>query len=276
MGISRPILKRQSKDCMRQSFNSILVITSIYILLTVWLPNILEIFFPNPANTFLTGYEDLMLAALEKGQEISIVVLNQLVRDSFLGAAASVGLFLALVMYFFSTVMDFGYALYCLTLRRKGQAGAGELFRPFQITTKIILTEILQLIFVSLWSILLIIPGLVAAYSYRQAIYLILDDPELSPLQAIRQSKKLMRGHKAELFALDLSFFGWVLLESVLANLGYSLLGMPGFLVLDSICCLLLLPYMGLTRAGYYDILRTAAPPPPLREQRTDDDPWNM
>ena len=49
----------------------------------------------------------------------------------------------------------------------------------------------------------------------RQALYLLLDHPEMGVTECIRESKRLMRGHKAELFILDLSFIGWALLSVI-------------------------------------------------------------
>lgn len=74
---------------------------------------------------------------------------------------------------------------------------------------------ILTGIFIFLWSLLLIIPGIIAAYRYRMALYLLLDNPNMSVYQCIRESKRMMVGHKAELFVLDLSFLGWYILSAV-------------------------------------------------------------
>jgi uncharacterized membrane protein len=94
---------------------------------------------------------------------------------------------------------------------------------------------------VTLWSCLLFIPGIIAAYRYSQAIYILVDDPTKSPMQCLRESKHMMRGHKMELFKLNMSFFGWYLLGA-LPTLGYALQVWT-------------LPYMSLTYALYYERL---------------------
>ena len=94
--------------------------------------------------------------------------------------------------------------------------GAGfALFDGFGLFFRVIWLEILMAIFVFLWSLLLIVPGIIAGYRYRFALYILLDDPSKGALQCIRESKDLTYGHKGELFVLDLSFLGWSLLSAV-------------------------------------------------------------
>ena len=95
-----------------------------------------------------------------------------------------------------------------------------------------------MMLFTALWSMLFVIPGIVASYRYRQALYLLLDHPEMGIMECIRESKRLMRGHKAELFVLDLSFIGWALLSIIPFVSVYTL------------------PYTESTYALYYDQLR--------------------
>ena len=97
----------------------------------------------------------------------------------------------------------------------------------------------MQGIFIALWSLLFIVPGIIAMYRYRMAYYILLDDPDKGPLQCIRESKELMRGHKKELFFLDLSFIGWEFLITISA-------GILGIWIL---------PYIYTTYAMYYNDL---------------------
>ncbi len=70
-------------------------------------------------------------------------------------------------------------------------------------------------LFTFLWSLLLVIPGIVKAYSYSMAMYILAENPEMGALEAIDRSKAMMDGHKMELFVLNLSFIGWYLLCAV-------------------------------------------------------------
>ena len=92
---------------------------------------------------------------------------------------------------------------------KEGFGGYGHSFATLFLTD----------LFMLLWSLLLLIPGIVAAYSYRLVPYIIKDDPELSAMETIKKSKELMRGHRWEAFVLDLSFIGWFLLGAVTLGL---------------------------------------------------------
>ena len=89
---------------------------------------------------------------------------------------------------------------------------------------KAFLVPLLQRLFVSLWSLLFVIPGVIMAYAYSMAIYVANDNPELSAMDAIRKSRELMDGHKWDLFVLDLSFIGWILLCLLTCGIGFFFL----------------------------------------------------
>ena len=111
---------------------------------------------------------------------------------------------------------------------------------------RIILLNILTNLFVMLWSLLFVIPGLIAIYRYRMALYLLLDHPEMSVMQCIRQSKQMMKGHKGELFVMDLSFLGWAILATI-PVIGYAVQVWTT-------------PYISMSYVLYYEALRGAEP----------------
>ncbi len=80
---------------------------------------------------------------------------------------------------------------------------------------------ILSTIFIMLWSLLLIIPGIIKSYAYAMTFYLVNKDSSLSGKDAIALSQKMMKGYKWKLFVLQLSFIGWILLDM----LTFGLLG---------------------------------------------------
>ncbi len=83
-----------------------------------------------------------------------------------------------------------------------------------------ILLGLLLEVFLFLWSLLFIIPGFIKSYSYSMAFYIKVDHPELSAMDCIFASKKMMNGHKWQLFVLDLTFIGWYLLGALAFGLG--------------------------------------------------------
>ena len=154
--------------------------------------------------------------------------------------------FIELLLRIMGMLLYAGQVVFILNMVRGLQNSLWNLMDGFQSFLRIIGLRILMAIFVFLWSLLFVIPGIVAAYRYRLALYLLLDHPEMGVMECIRESKRLMRGHKAELFILDLSFIGWALLSIIPFVSVYTL------------------PYTESTYALYYSMLREqdAAPGP--------------
>lgn len=99
-----------------------------------------------------------------------------------------------------------------LKIARGEEAELKELFWGFRYFLKALGLTVMISIFVFLWSLLLLVPGIIAAYRYSQAYFILADNPEIGIMDAIRQSKQMMVGHKMEYFVLELSFLGWMLL----------------------------------------------------------------
>lgn len=127
-----------------------------------------------------------------------------------------------------SLVIGAGFTIYCLRTVRGMQTSYWNLFDAFGMFFRVIWLYILEGIFVFLWSLLFIIPGIIAVYRYRMALYLLLEHPEMSALQCISESKRLMVGHKGELFWMDLSFIGWTLLIGIADSVSEWLAGAIG------------------------------------------------
>ncbi len=76
----------------------------------------------------------------------------------------------------------------------------------------VVITLFLRNLFLALWACLFLIPGIIKAYSYRLVPYILAENPDMKPMEAITLSRNMMNGHKMNTFILDLSFFGWGLL----------------------------------------------------------------
>ena len=94
------------------------------------------------------------------------------------------------------------------------------MFEGFQDYGRVLVTMLIRDVFILLWTLLLIIPRAMKAYSYRLVPYLVKDRPELSPMEVLAESEALMRGNRWQAFVMDLSFLGWLLLGVVTLNLG--------------------------------------------------------
>lgn len=121
------------------------------------------------------------------------------------------------VLTFLVEIVGVGFSIFTINTVRSASPCLENLLDGFSMFLRVFLLLLLEGIFIFLWSLLLVIPGLIAAYRYRQAVYLLIDHPEMSVLDCLRKSKELMRGHKWELFSLDLSFLGWWLLSAICA-----------------------------------------------------------
>lgn len=140
-------------------------------------------------------------------------------------------------------IFSLGFIIFLLNSIRRAAPVWGNLLDGFGMVWRFIVLSILQWIFVFLWSLLFVIPGIIASYRYRMAVYLLIDHPEMSPMDCIRESKRMMDGHKTELFVLDLSFIGWNLLCNI-PIAGYAAM-------------VWVIPYTETVYAMYYDTLHS-------------------
>ena len=115
-----------------------------------------------------------------------------------------------------------------------------ELFKHFDCFAQALLLYILIALFTALWTLLFIIPGIVASLSYSMAPYILAENKNLTAMEALNMSKQIMNGHKADLFVLYLSFIGWGILVSITC-------GLAGIYVF---------PYVEATIYNFYDSIK--------------------
>ena len=142
-----------------------------------------------------------------------------------------------IVTVIYTCLLGFGLESFFLKLSRNEEVTWKELFSKTNMFVSYLVISLLVGIFVTLWSLLLIIPGIIAALGYSQVYLVKLDNPEMGDFDAIKKSKELMKGHKWEFFLLGLSFIGWMIL-------GIFTLG---------ILYLWLIPYMSVTMCNFYN-----------------------
>ncbi len=111
--------------------------------------------------------------------------------------------------------LSFGLAMYLLTFFRTKKSDMTLLFEGFSYFKKTFFLYILMNIKIALWTLLFVIPGIIASFRYSQAFYVMIDHPEYSANQCLEESKRLMMGNKGSLFYLNLTFIGWYLLASL-------------------------------------------------------------
>jgi len=138
-----------------------------------------------------------------------------------------------------------GLAAFFLNTARGQQVKFVDFFEGFKNLGKSFLLYLLYAFFVMLWSLLLVIPGIVKMFSYSMAYFILKDNPEIGAMEAITRSKRMMNGYKGKLFFLYLSFIGWGLL--CILSFGIGLLW--------------LLPYMLQSMANFYEDVKYNAMP---------------
>jgi uncharacterized membrane protein len=131
--------------------------------------------------------------------------------------------------------MVLGFYAFVLALQSSGEASLGQLFDGFDGFGRFgtaVGGYLLMTLFVILWMLLLIVPGIVAMYSYAMTFWILADDAHAGPLEAISRSKALMRGHRWQLFRLYWRFFGWFVLS--LLTLGIALFWLVPYVMMSS------------------------------------------
>ena len=150
------------------------------------------------------------MAALYLGLSLVLSMADALAGDSGLLAT-----FLSILTSLLGMVLNAGFVLYCMAVRRGERAEFLTLFDGFSFVGKIIGLNIIMYFFIALWSMLFVIPGIIAAYRYRFALYNLYENPGISVFEALNMSKRQTFGYKSQLFMLDLSYLGWSILASV-------------------------------------------------------------
>lgn len=133
-----------------------------------------------------------------------------------------------------------GVAIFTLTIWRRGEARLEMIFDGFRNFTTAMVAYLLMVLYIVLWTLLLIVPGIIKALSYAMTFYILADHPETKAEDALKQSQAMMDGYKMKLFNLWLRFL---------------LLGFLCILTLG-IGFLWLVPYAHVTMAGFYDDLK--------------------
>ncbi len=231
MIIDRTAVKLQAKQLIRESQPSMLTAALLYTLLTAligWL------------SLRLTGVDtntmNEMLQLASEGN--SEAVMEMMTKATPSAGASLIDSLLRLAM----SVVGVGFSLFVMNSVRRSQPAIGNLLDGFGMFPRVLFLIILQIVLIFLWSLLLVIPGIVAAYRYSFAVYVMIDHPEMSAMDCLRESKRLTTGYKRQLFLLDLSFIFWFLL-TMIPIVGY-------------IAQVYVTPYMESARVLYYEQIR--------------------
>jgi uncharacterized membrane protein len=133
-----------------------------------------------------------------------------------------------------------GAAIFSLSMSRGKEARLEQIFQGFNNFSTAFIAYLLIILYVLLWALLLIVPGIIAALGYSMTFYIVADDPLMKPQDALKKSKSMMDGYKLKLFYLCLRFFLLGLLCILTLGIGFFWL----------------IPYGHVTMAKFYDDIK--------------------
>ena len=111
--------------------------------------------------------------------------------------------------------LELGFTIFLLTFFRSRKIDNTLLFEGFSSFTKAFLLFVLMTVKIMLWSLLLVVPGIIASFRYSQAFYVLADNPDMSANQCLKESSRIMAGNKGRYFYLQLTFIGWYILAAI-------------------------------------------------------------
>ena len=196
------------------------------------------------------GYKNRALASLEgkwsKGIIAALIVLllmgvvNQVITIP-MGNNVTLSMGTSGIWTLLCLPLSWGATVYFLNLIRNEDLAYERLFDGYKDFVRIFLAGFLVTLCVAVGFILLIVPGIILELMFSQTSFILKDDPQISASDAMKKSAEMMKGHKMELFWLELSFIGWLILSILTFGFGF----------------LFLLPYMESTLAHYYEDLKS-------------------
>lgn len=136
--------------------------------------------------------------------------------------------------------MNLGAATFALNFARGKKAEIADVLAGFNNFIESIIAFLLILVYTALWSLLFVIPGIVAALSYSQTFFIMADDKKIKAVDAMKKSREMMNGYKGKLFRLGFRFTGWFLLSVLTCGIGF----------------LWLMPYIQVTFANFYEDIK--------------------
>jgi len=251
--------RAEMKTAAKQNFaryNSVFLAIGAVLVAAGFICNLPSIIGSMPSTQEVQNLTTRTSETLSKGSAASTTEINRLTEQWLnlysKGKSTSASLYLAaltLLLLLGFMVLQVGLSHVALVVSAGGEPKFKDFFMPLKHFGRWLGLYLMMFIRVLLWSLLLFVPGVIAAYGYSQAVYLMLEDPELGANRALKLSGQLMSGYRWRLFVLEISFILWVLL-GYLINIFFAM----------NLLGLYLIPYMELTYVQFYRDLRAEHP----------------
>lgn len=275
MNYNRVWMKQRAREAVRITRPRPALVMLVFLLLVSVVPMVLQRLIPNPFSKVLNYIVQYADRPQYWGDILSEVLGSMLTW-------ALVSVLVAVAIYLFRAVMNYGLAGYSLKLYRRQESGYGDIFSGFRCAGRAIGASIMVGIFILLWSLLIIVGGIalialmafivagigseglvalavllglaiyivmlvgIVMVSYRYCLtpYYVMDHPEMGVFEAITASKTTMKGNIKKRFTLDLSFFGWYALLAGILYVG---------LIVGMIVAIPFTDFGSLYSGNYYD-----------------------
>lgn len=172
---------------------------------------------------------------------IAVLLVYQLLSwvPNFLGMLSQniflVGI-ISLITLALTGTLSIGTSKFFMNLAGDSNSQFSDLWYGFNNILKAFVVTLLVEVIVFLGTVFFVVPGIIFAYMYSQVYYVMADNKDLSIIEVLKESARIMKGHKFELFVLQLSFLGWMILTGIT-------FGIAGFYVI---------PYYNATLTNYY------------------------
>ena len=244
MSNSPAALKAEARKCFRESkppaINVGMLLLVLILLANVLAGNILA----NRAGDLVTRFQSIKTpedytAYVQSIAELPAAELEELWERVM---PTTQDILIIALLFFMVTCVRTGYILFLLNTIRKTKPAFGNLLDCFAIFYRVLGLIVFGAIALTVGLTLFVIPGVILFYAYRMAPYIMLDHPELSVIGCMHESRIMMKGHKFELFRLDISFIIWWALKQIpLISYGVRVWTIP---------------FTGLSRALFYESVR--------------------
>lgn len=252
MKINRKELKANAKTTFKTNYACCVIVAILMSLLALGITLNANFSNVSSAGTVTSVNYDASYSSISQGisQSNSAGALNM-----FAGVSAITALVVFLVNLFVLKPLKVGgYSFFLKNNHEK--AKLGELLYAFKNNyANSVVALLLQEIFLCLWTLLFIIPGIVKSYSYAMVPFLLADNPELQATEVITKSRQMMDGYKWQAFVLDLSFIGWEILSAITC-------GLVGVFYVN--------PYVFQTKAELYEFLKEQSQAPTSAKETPD------
>lgn len=164
--------------------------------------------------------------------------LVYLVIQIVLSIGGDIGTIISLII---AGPLALGIAIFSLSFTRNDNtAKVSQMFEGFNHFGKTLITYILMVIYILLWSLLLIIPGIIASIAYSQTFFILAENPNIGSREAIKRSREMMKGYKWKYFYMGFRFLGWGLLSILTLGIGF----------------IWLTPYIQVTMVKFYEDIK--------------------